>query len=364
MASRRTTPFVESPSHSVSLDWTAPDFSTPSRRQKPLAVKIPCRGSEGPPKPLIDRTGIELDGEGERRTREDGGPKRRAWRKIHPGIGGETLGLRTVEITGSHTGDAPILPDLLSRSPEDRQIGSVTTDGAHDTRRRHSAIADRGAHAVIPPRKNAKPWGAITAGAMARDHEGDAGHPQSVGTVGREVATDEGSQPPAGLGARMAVAMARTSSADDRDPGSAHRPGRCARGPVARPRSAAPRGRRARVSGPVRVGVDRPGPAWAGRVSSMPIGRRTVAPRMEAGGRDARHAGDGADRMGGPTRPHRLMRPRGASSAANPVVASTGRPGFPPPMRPGAFDHPDPPEGIPAAHGVPWPVVQHRGGQG
>ena len=34
----------------------------------------------------------------------------------------------------------------------------MTADGAYDTRKCHDAIADRGAHAVIPPRKNAKPW--------------------------------------------------------------------------------------------------------------------------------------------------------------------------------------------------------------
>jgi hypothetical protein len=45
----------------------------------------------------------------------------------------------------------------------------VTADGAYDTRKRHDAIAERGAHAVIPPRKNAKPWNAITAGAVARN---------------------------------------------------------------------------------------------------------------------------------------------------------------------------------------------------
>ena len=42
-------------------------------------------------------------------------------------------------------------------------------DGAYDTRKCHDAIADRGAHAVIPPRKNAKPWKTITAGAVARN---------------------------------------------------------------------------------------------------------------------------------------------------------------------------------------------------
>ncbi|MBL3553445.1 transposase, partial [Rhodovulum sulfidophilum] len=38
-----------------------------------------------------------------------------------------------------------------------------------DTRKCHDAIADRGAHAVIPPRKNAKPWKTVTAGAVARN---------------------------------------------------------------------------------------------------------------------------------------------------------------------------------------------------
>ncbi|TRW90806.1 IS5 family transposase, partial [Paracoccus sp. M683] len=83
------------------------------------------------------------------------------------GIDEETLEVRAVEITGSHIGDAPVLPDLLGQIPADERIGSVTADGAYDTRKCHDAIADRGAHAVIPPRKNAKPWKTITAGALA-----------------------------------------------------------------------------------------------------------------------------------------------------------------------------------------------------
>ena len=42
-------------------------------------------------------------------------------------------------------------------------------DGAYDTRKCHDAIAARGAHAVIPPRKNAKPWKPTTTGAIARN---------------------------------------------------------------------------------------------------------------------------------------------------------------------------------------------------
>tara|TARA_R110002073_G_scaffold159180_1_gene314408 strand:+ start:543 stop:1397 length:855 start_codon:yes stop_codon:yes gene_type:complete len=169
MALRQTTGFVESLLRLVGLDWKVPDFSTLSRRQKTLAVNIPYRGSRGPLHLLIDSTGIKVEGEGEWHARKHGGPKRRVWRKIHLGIDEQTLEVRAVEITGSHLGDAPVLHDLLSQIPASEEIGSVTADGAYDTRKCHDAIADRGAHAVIPPRKNAKPWKTVTAGAVARN---------------------------------------------------------------------------------------------------------------------------------------------------------------------------------------------------
>ena len=147
MALRQTTGFVESLLRLVGLDWAVPNFSTLSRRQKTLAVNIPYRGSNGPLHLLIDSTGIKVEGEGEWHARKHGGPKRRVWRKIHLGIDEETLEVRAVEITGSHVGDAPVLPDLLDQIPPEVEIGSVTADGAYDTRKCHDAIADRGAHA-------------------------------------------------------------------------------------------------------------------------------------------------------------------------------------------------------------------------
>ena len=62
-----------------------------------------------------------------------------------------------------------MLPELLAQIAADQDIASVTADGAYDTRKCHEAIADREAAAIIPPRKNAKPWKAITAGAVARN---------------------------------------------------------------------------------------------------------------------------------------------------------------------------------------------------
>lgn len=117
----------------------------------------------------MDSTGIKAEGEGEWNARKHGDSKRRIWRKIHIGIDEETLEVRTVEVTNSNIGDAPVLPDLLNQILPSQDIGSVIADGAYDTLKCHKAIAARNAHAVIPPRKNAKPWKPTSVGAIARN---------------------------------------------------------------------------------------------------------------------------------------------------------------------------------------------------
>ena len=169
MSTRQTTGFVESLLRLVGLDRAVPDFSTLSRRRKTLAVSIPCRGSQGPLNLLIDSTGMKAEGEGEWHARKHGGAKRRLWRKIHIGVDEQTLEIRAIEVTGSDVGDAPMLPERLARISDDVEPGTVTADGACDTRKRHDAIADRGAHAVMPSRKNARPWKPSTTGAIARN---------------------------------------------------------------------------------------------------------------------------------------------------------------------------------------------------
>ena len=169
MPLRQTTGFVQSLLRLVELDWVVPDFSTLCRRQKTLNVSLPYRGGTGPLNLLIDSTDIKAEGEGEWNARKHGGPKRRIWRKIHIGIDEETLEVRAVEVTTSNVGDAPMLPELLNQIPADQTIGSVTADKAYDTRKCHEAIAARNANAVIPPRKNAKPWKPTSARAIARN---------------------------------------------------------------------------------------------------------------------------------------------------------------------------------------------------
>ena len=151
------------------LNWPVPDYSTLSRRQKGLSVAIPYRSSTGALHLLIDSTGIKAEGEGEWTTRKHGATKPREWRKVHLGIDADTLEIRAIEITSSQVGDAPMLAELLDQIPAGQPIGKVSADGAYDTRACHAAIAARKAIAVIPTRRNGRPWKADTPGADARN---------------------------------------------------------------------------------------------------------------------------------------------------------------------------------------------------
>ena len=77
--------------------------------------------------------------------------------------------VRAVEFTSSQTGDSPVLPDLLAQIPSDQPIGTVTGDGAYDTRTCHTAIAGRGGTAIIPIRRNGRPWKQDGPAARARN---------------------------------------------------------------------------------------------------------------------------------------------------------------------------------------------------
>ncbi len=77
--------------------------------------------------------------------------------KLHIGIDAETLQIPAVQLTTNNLSDSQVLSDLLDQVPLDEPIHSVYTDGAYDTKKYRQVITDRQAHAVIPPRKNARP---------------------------------------------------------------------------------------------------------------------------------------------------------------------------------------------------------------
>lgn len=155
---QQTTGMVSSILEMAKLAWPVPDFSTLSRRQKSISVEISSRRAPGPLNLLVDSTGIKFLGDGEWLARKHGTHRRRQYRKVHLAMATATGDIGAVEFTSSREGDSPILPDLLDQIPPDQPIGTVTGDGAFDTRRCHAAILDRGGNAIIPIRKNGRLW--------------------------------------------------------------------------------------------------------------------------------------------------------------------------------------------------------------
>lgn len=151
------------------LDWPVPDFSTVSRRQARLTVRLNYRPSNAALNLLVDSTGIKFIGEGEWKREKHGAEYRRQWRKVHLGIDADTLEIRAIEVTDNTIGDAPMLPGLLKQIDVSEALSSVSGDGAYDTKACHAAIAARGAMAVIPPRKNAQLWKTDEPGVQVRN---------------------------------------------------------------------------------------------------------------------------------------------------------------------------------------------------
>jgi len=166
---RQTTGMVASILRLAGLDWPVPDFSTLSRRQKTLTIQISNRRASGPLNLLVDSTGIKFLGDGEWLAKKHGTHRRRQYRKVHLAMDTATGDIRAVEFTPGHEGDSPVLPDLLGQIPPGEDIGTVTGDGAYDTRRCHTAILDRGGTAIIPIRKNGRLWKEGCAAARARN---------------------------------------------------------------------------------------------------------------------------------------------------------------------------------------------------
>ena len=166
---RQTAGMVASLLRLAGLDWPVPDYSTLCRRQKTLKVRIPYRRADGPLNLLVDSTGIKFLGDGEWQARKHGVQGRRQWRKVHLAMDIATSDIRAVEFTPSREGDSPVLPDLLGQIPEDEDIGTVTADGAYDTRRCHGAVIARGGTAIIPTRRNGRAWKEDCPAAKARN---------------------------------------------------------------------------------------------------------------------------------------------------------------------------------------------------
>jgi hypothetical protein len=72
-------------------------------------------------------------------------------------------------VTDNNIGNAPVLAALLRQIPVNGRIASISGDGAYDTKNCREPIALRAADAIIPTRRNARPWKINRCGAEARN---------------------------------------------------------------------------------------------------------------------------------------------------------------------------------------------------
>ncbi len=77
LALRQATGMLESMVRLAGLDWAVPDFSTLSRQQEDLQVRIPVQKKQSCLHLLVDSTGIKMMGEGEWKVKKHGADYRR-----------------------------------------------------------------------------------------------------------------------------------------------------------------------------------------------------------------------------------------------------------------------------------------------
>jgi len=156
LAGRQCQGFVESLFELMGVELPVPDHSTLSRRLGKLAVRMPVIPKVGERHVVVDSTGVKVYGEGEWKTRQHGVSKRRTWRKLHLGVDEATGEILAAVVTTNDVHDAQVLSHVLDGIGG--KIEQVSTDGAYDAGHCYEEIAERGAKAVVPPRKDAIIW--------------------------------------------------------------------------------------------------------------------------------------------------------------------------------------------------------------
>jgi hypothetical protein len=133
-----------------------PSYSTLSRRAADMKVVLGALPRSGPLHLVIDSSGFKIYGEGEWKVRLHGWSTRRTWRKLHIGVDEATGEIIAAVASEASVSDDEALPDIVARVAG--EIGQVSADGAYDKGRCYEVIGERGAQAVIPPRRDAKIW--------------------------------------------------------------------------------------------------------------------------------------------------------------------------------------------------------------
>jgi hypothetical protein len=146
--------FLSSVVELMKLTLPIPDYSTVSRRQGPLEVRLPVGSGSSPRHVVIDATGLKVYGAGEWHVWKHRVGHRRTWRKLHLGIDEATKEIVAVDLTESRVHDSQRVSSLLEQISD--PIGQVSGDGAYDTRACYEAVLQRGATPTFIPRRTAQ----------------------------------------------------------------------------------------------------------------------------------------------------------------------------------------------------------------
>ena len=161
----------------LSLDLPVPHYSTLSRRARMLQLTLGSR-HKAIKHLVIDSTGLKLYGEGEWRVRQHGWAKHRTWRKLHLALDADSHEVTAALITNKDVVDPRGLPRLLKQL--EVPVERVLADGAYDSRECYKVLYQRGARAVIPPRKGSVLW----RDEHLRDRNRNLGQVQKLGAQG------------------------------------------------------------------------------------------------------------------------------------------------------------------------------------
>lgn len=140
----------------LEVAFPVPSYSTLSRRAATLEGELGAKQRRGPLHVVIDSSGFKIDGEGEGKVRQHGWRKRRTWRKLHGAVNEAPGEIVAAVASEADVSDAEGVPDLLEGV--EGELQQISADGASDPRQGSDEIEQRGAIAVLPPRRNAKSW--------------------------------------------------------------------------------------------------------------------------------------------------------------------------------------------------------------
>jgi len=159
LALRQAEGFARSVLQMLRMALPVPDHTTLSRRGRAFAGRQPrVQPGGGPIHLALDRTGLELFGQGEWCAAKHGRLRRR-WLKLHLGVDASTGEIAAHVLTDGNGDDAAQAPALLGQCKG--TLASVTTDGAYDRDPVYQAAAARQSvsppEVVIPPRADAVP---------------------------------------------------------------------------------------------------------------------------------------------------------------------------------------------------------------